>query len=74
MHLAGHSNEGDCLIDTHSKPVTDAVWQLYAHAVARFGRLPTLIEWDTDIPPLDVLLNEAARAEKIMGKRYERVA
>ena len=74
MHLAGHSNEGDCLIDTHSKPVTDAVWQLYAHAVARFGRLPTLIEWDTDIPPLDVLLNEAARAEKIMEKRYERVA
>jgi len=74
MHLAGHSNEGDCLIDTHSKPVSDAVWQLYARAVARFGRVPTLIEWDTDIPPLDVLLSEADRAQHIMEKRYERVA
>jgi hypothetical protein len=66
MHLAGHSNEGDCLIDTHSKPVTDAVLQLYAHAVARFGHMPTLIEWDVDIPPLQVLRDEAQRAQHIM--------
>ena len=74
MHLAGHSDEGDCLIDTHSKPVTEAVWQLYARAVARFGRVPTLIEWDLDIPPLPVLLNEASHAQQIMEARYEQVA
>ena len=74
MHLAGHSNEGDCLIDTHSKPVTDAVWQLYAHAVARFGRMPTLIEWDIDIPALQVLRDEAHRAQHIMERCDEQVA
>ncbi len=74
MHLAGHSNEGDCLIDTHSKPVTDAVWQLYAHAVARFGRIPTLIEWDIDIPALQVLRDEAHRAQHIMERCDEQVA
>jgi hypothetical protein len=74
MHLAGHSNEGDCLIDTHNKPVTDAVWQLYAHAVARFGRMPTLIEWDVDIPSLQVLRDEAQRAQHIMERCDEQVA
>ena len=74
MHLAGHSDEGDCLIDTHSKPVTDAVWQLYARAVARFGQVPTLIEWDIDIPPLQVLLNEAKHAQHILEAQYEQVA
>ena len=74
MHLAGHSNEGDCLIDTHSKPVTDAVWQLYTHAVARFWRIPTLIEWDIDIPALQVLRDEAHRAQHIMERCDEQVA
>lgn len=74
MHLAGHSSEGDCLIDTHSKPVTDAVWQLYARAVARFGCVPTLIEWDLDIPALSVLMDEAYRAQQIMEILYAQVA
>jgi uncharacterized protein (UPF0276 family) len=74
MHLAGHSDEGDCLIDTHSKPVTEAVWQLYARAVEQFGRVPTLIEWDMDIPPLQILLDEATHAQQIMEARYEQVA
>jgi uncharacterized protein (UPF0276 family) len=46
--------------------VASAVWDLYAHAVARFGPVPTLVEWDTDIPPLAVLLEEAAKAERIV--------
>jgi uncharacterized protein (UPF0276 family) len=69
IHLAGHSvntiGERELLIDTHSAPVCDDVWSLYARALRRFGALPTLIEWDTDIPALDVLLAEAARADAI---------
>lgn len=74
MHLAGHTDEGDCLIDTHSRPVAPAVWTLYGQAVRRFGRLPTLIEWDTDIPPLTVLMSEAAQAEAILENGDARAA
>lgn len=67
IHLAGHDVRqiGDCelRIDTHAHPVCDEVWSLYRHAIACHGRVPTLIEWDTDIPPLDVLVAEAARAD-----------
>jgi uncharacterized protein (UPF0276 family) len=67
MHLAGHTvnRHGDVeiRIDTHSAPVCDAVWELYDFAVSRFGPVPTLIEWDTDIPSLDVLVGEARRAD-----------
>ena len=66
IHLAGHcrvSDEyGDIVIDDHGSRVCDAVWELYRHAIARFGPVPTLIEWDTDVPTLDVLLDEATRA------------
>ncbi len=69
LHLAGHcrvSNEhGDIVIDDHGSRVCDPVWQIYRHAVQRFGLLPTLIEWDTDVPALDVLLDEAGRARTI---------
>lgn len=65
MHLAGFTDEGDILIDTHSRPVSADVWALYEQAMYRFGRRPTLIEWDTDIPALSVLLDEAAHAEHI---------
>ena len=74
MHLAGHTDEGDCLIDTHSRPVAPAVWTLYQQAVRRFGRLPTLIEWDTDIPPLSVLMSEAAQADAILENGDARAA
>jgi hypothetical protein len=66
VHLAGHcwcSGEfGEIVIDDHGSRVCGEVWRIYQHAVARFGPVPTLIEWDTDIPALDVLLDEAARA------------
>ena len=67
IHLAGHArNEAagrTILIDDHGSPVSDEVWALYARALERFGPRPTLIEWDTDIPALPVLLDEARRAE-----------
>jgi len=72
IHLAGHArNDADghtILIDDHGSRVADAVWDLYDRAVARFGPVPTLIEWDTDIPTLEVLLDEARTAEAILGR------
>lgn len=69
IHLAGHDlrriGEREIRIDTHAHPVCDAVWALYAHAIARLGPVPTLVEWDTDIPSLEVLVAEAARADAI---------
>ena len=62
LHLAGHVHCGDIVIDDHGSRVDEAVWSLYRHAVGRFGAVPTLIEWDTDVPELGVLLDEAARA------------
>ena len=66
IHLAGHLVADDCLIDTHGDRVTDEVWSLYEVALAHFGPVPTLIEWDTDIPPLEVLLAEAGEARRRM--------
>ena len=65
LHLAGHQHCGDIVIDDHGSAVAGPVWQLYRHALARFGAVPTLIEWDTDLPPLDVLLGEAHRADQL---------
>jgi len=62
IHLAGHTRTDAGLIDTHGAQVCDEVWALYAAACARFGPRPTLIEWDTDLPTLDVLLGEAGIA------------
>ena len=62
IHLAGHLAEEDCLIDTHGDRVIDAVWRLYEAALARFGPVSSLVEWDTDIPPLEVLVSEAGKA------------
>jgi len=67
MHLAGHLVDGDVLVDHHGARVADPVWRLYEAAVQRLARdgvldVPTLIEWDTDIPPLDVLRDERQRA------------
>jgi len=73
IHLAGFDDNGQCLIDTHGKPVSDPVWALYRSAVARFGQIPALIEWDTDIPELAVLLAEAAKADALM-REASRVA
>lgn len=65
MHLAGYSDEGGFLIDTHDHPVSDPVWDLYAEASRRFGRAPTLIEWDDKIPSFERLEREAARAAEV---------
>lgn len=68
IHLAGFDSNGACLIDTHGKPVHAPVWDLYAQALARLGPVPTLIEWDTDLPELEVLLEEAAKAQAILDR------
>jgi uncharacterized protein (UPF0276 family) len=65
LHLAGHLETPLALIDHHGDVVADPVWRLYAAALARFGPVPTLIEWDTDIPALDVLLGEADKARAL---------
>ncbi len=65
FHLAGHTNMGDYLFDTHSAPVIDAVWQLYRDALQAWGPVTTLIEWDEDIPPFPRLAEEAERARAI---------
>lgn len=67
IHLAGFDRTGPCLIDAHGTRVAGAVWNLYGETLRRLGRaVPTLIEWDTDIPELDVLLQEASQARQIM--------
>ena len=66
IHLAGFQDTGEILIDTHGAAVSDAVWALYASAINRFGAIPTLIEWDTDIPTLEVLLAEAGKANVML--------
>ena len=66
IHLAGHTEKEDVIIDTHIGPIVDPVWQLYRYTLQRAGRLiPTLIEWDQDLPALDELLDEADRARAI---------
>jgi len=73
IHLAGHATEEDeagrpLLIDAHDRPVSDPVWQLYRHAITLTGALPTLIEWDNDVPEWPVLLAEAQRAEALLAE------
>lgn len=75
IHLAGHSIReiagGRSLrIDDHGSRVAPPVWALYREALARFGPIPTLIEWDTNIPALDVLMEEAATAQTILGEQH----
>jgi uncharacterized protein (UPF0276 family) len=78
IHLAGfavnHYDDGDILIDHHGAPVAEPVWDLYGEALRRFGPTPTLIEWDTDIPPLTVLLDEARKADSLLERQHARVA
>jgi uncharacterized protein (UPF0276 family) len=73
IHLAGHSvtriGGRELRIDTHGSPVCDPVWQLYGAAVVRVGPVPTLIEWDTNLPRLDALLAEAMKTEHVLAVR-----
>jgi uncharacterized protein (UPF0276 family) len=70
IHLAGHSAAEDLLIDDHGSRVAPEVWDLYAVARGCLGPVPTLVEWDTRLPPLDVLLDEAAMAARIHEREY----
>lgn len=78
IHLAGHSRnqvgDREILIDTHSTHVCDEVWSLYSFAIRRFGVVPTLIEWDTDLPALDVLVAEAHLADRHRELAHARAA
>lgn len=65
LHLAGHLLTPQAVVDHHGDVVAEPVWALYKAALARFGRLPTLVEWDTDVPALGVLLGEARKAQQI---------
>lgn len=66
IHLAGHSNQGDHIIDTHDAPVINPVWNLYAKTIERFGRVSTMIERDDNMPPLEELLAEVRKAKRIV--------
>ncbi len=68
MHLAGYEDQGTHLLDTHGLPVHEPVWRLYEKALRRLDQVPTLIEWDTDIPPFHCLLQEADKARYIFEK------
>jgi uncharacterized protein len=67
IHLAGYQDCGDIVIDDHGSRVHAPVWQVFAYAVRRLGPRPTLVEWDTNLPPLAVLLGEAATAEVMLS-------
>jgi uncharacterized protein (UPF0276 family) len=64
FHLAGHSDHGSYLLDTHDHPVREGVWRLYQHAVRRFGAVPALLEWDDNIPPLSDLVATVDEARR----------
>lgn len=74
IHLAGHNRKNEIYVDTHEGQVSSEVWDLYAYAMSRLGPMPTLIEWDTNVPPLKVLIEEAKKAKELLknieGSRY----
>jgi len=65
FHLAGHSNKGHYLLDTHDHPIKPAVWGLYVKALERFGEVSTLIEWDDRIPPFPTLMKSLNKAKEL---------
>jgi uncharacterized protein len=67
IHLAGYVDTASLVIDDHGSRVHAPVWEAYRHAVRRLGDVPTLIEWDTNVPPIEVLLDEAGRAASIQA-------
>lgn len=78
IHLAGFEvqrfDDGELCIDTHSRPVSEPVWQCFETTVSRYGERPTLIEWDADLPEPVILLGEARKAEVILDRRREELA
>ena len=74
FHLGGHEARDAMLVDTHGARVAREVWSLFAEAVSHIGERPTLVEWDTDLPPLDVLLDEARAARLVIADGAARAA
>lgn len=79
IHLAGHRRDSDeqgqpLLIDSHNAPVDDAVWRLFAAVIGQTGAVPTLIEWDSDLPPWDVLFADVQRASTVIEQQQSEVA
>lgn len=78
IHLAGHRRnkvgDRELLIDDHGSGVCAEVWSLYEHAIGRLGPIPTLVEWDTDVPAIEVLVAEARKADLIMERSRELAA
>ncbi|MDZ5634379.1 DUF692 family multinuclear iron-containing protein [Janthinobacterium sp. GMG1] len=68
LHLGGHLQTPHAVIDHHGAAVAEPVWDLYAAALQRFGAMPTLVEWDTDLPTLDILLGEADKAQAMLAR------
>jgi uncharacterized protein (UPF0276 family) len=68
IHLAGHTDHGTHLLDTHDAHVVDAVWDLYRHTIARLGPVSTLVEWDGEVPELAVVEDEALRAREVAAQ------
>ncbi|OJT16531.1 hypothetical protein BO221_49620 [Archangium sp. Cb G35] len=68
LHLAGHEQQPDVIIDTHGAPVCDEVWSLYRYVLERTGPVSTLLEWDQDIPSLEAVLDEADRARAVLAE------
>jgi uncharacterized protein len=68
IHLAGHTNKGTHILDTHSDHVIDAVWELYRHATRRMGDVSTLLEWDENVPSFEVVHAEALKAKQFRSQ------
>ena len=74
LHLAGHSDKGTFLLDSHVGPVPDPVWDLYRYTVAKFGAVPTLIEWDEDVPEYTEVVADSLRAAAIESEVLDAAA
>ncbi len=74
IHLAGHSEHGDYIVDTHDHPVAESVWELYRYTCARFGEVAAMIERDEHIPELSELITELNRARAIAAETLEALA
>jgi len=76
IHLAGHTEQADdegelLLIDSHDRPVTDAVWKLFDTVIGQYGPIPTLVEWDSDLPDWPLLKAEADAAQAIIDRHAQ---
>lgn len=74
VHLAGYDDRGRYLVDAHNNRVSEPVWELFSEVAERWPEVPVLIEWDNAIPSLDVLLDEAAHAQRIITKARREAA